>query len=266
MVGRVREASESQLQILSQNRPRLLEEAAKHAVLWLGIADIKGKCPETSWLEGFDDPKTIGRDIVAAHKVAWSIQGVAGDPFEQVARAVSQVVARHPDPGLPTEEARTWLAKQVSELACELGRLAVAGMKQRADGKQRVARHTSWASKILHHAWPEVRSFVWDVNARLALNTHYRHRLSSNPPRGYDYGQFVADCEADLCALRDYPQFQKGMKFLLERRGSVLRDHCKRFATLDESHCRLLTEGFLERRLYDKYLWVEGDFIAKTWS
>ena len=256
-----RKASEDHLQRLRESRPRFLEKAREHAVLWLDTKPVGGKSSETRWLAGFSDPQEVSRDLIAAHKVAWSIQGVAGDPYPDMVKAIRQVISQRPDASVSGAGTRDWIAKRVSDLARDLGMLAVASMRPREDGKERTARHTSWASKILHHAWPDVRTFVWDTNARLALNTRVRHWLSDAASRKYGYRQFLDDCEEDLADLRSNTAFQAGLTRLIEERGSVLSDHCQRFAEQDESEHRIAVCGFLERRLYDKYLWVEGDFI-----
>ncbi|MGH6895526.1 MAG: hypothetical protein ACREJ5_03125 [Geminicoccaceae bacterium] len=256
-----RRVFQDHLGILSANRARLLTEATEDAVRWLGTENIGRKCPETCWLSGFADPHQVNGDLISNHKKTWSIQGVAGNPYELMAQSIRQAIAKRPTANLPADEARNWVATQVSELASELGKLAVACMKPRKDGKERTNTHTSWASKILHHAWPDVRTFVWDANALLALSTRLRRRLTVC--RGYCYRDFLDECEVDLEDLRRCVEFQAGLNRLIRERGSVLRDHCKDIAKLGENDQRVISQDFLERRLYDKYLWAEGDFMKR---
>ena len=261
MVRARKRATENHLQILTENRTRLLEAATEHAIRWLGIQNVEGRSPETRWLAGFTNSQDVSGDLISAHKVAWSIQGVAGRPYDAMARAVQETIRQRPNPHLPVAEARDWVAARISKLASDLGELAVAGMRPGKNGKKRTARHTSWASKILHHAWPDARTFVWDTNARLSLNTRLRHTLSDNAPRGYDYRKFLDECEMDLHSLRNCVEFQVGLDHLIQTRGSILKTHCQNFAELSESEHNAMIVSFLERRLHDKYLWVEGELI-----
>ena len=230
-----------------------LEEALGLAKQWLD-PQKGGASPETRWLEAFADPERVDDLLVRDNRRVWAIRAAkSDDDMKRPGLIRSRIMTVVPADARADEDSRTWLAKQVEELAVQLG-------KVQGPGRERKER--SWASKILLHVWPQRRVFVWDSRVRLALNARIRGKLCANPSRGYTYRQLLDECEKDLNELRDSHLFNAYIKELIECRGDVLL-RCGHFTDLDDEQYATIIRDFLERRLYDKYLWVQGDFLSQ---
>ena len=252
-------ATPEQLEILENQRPRLLERALEEASLWLGSGMIRSKYPETRWLAAFPDQARITPTLMSEHKRTWSIRIVAGNPYAGIAAAVRRHVRHDPEVhGGPAD--LDWAKRQILALGSALGSLSVEAMAPLPNGGVRARNYVSWASKVMLHAWPELRIFIWDKNVRTALNTKNGRAMNAAVRRGYAYENLVNECEDDLATLRGGADFQEKLRELKRRRGLVL-SCVPRVCSMSDQDRNAVVHDFLERRLHDKYLWLQANYI-----
>jgi hypothetical protein len=235
-----------------------MERATDDAVNWLDNDQECGRKTETLWLRGFSAENFVTGNLIKKHKAVWQIRGVKGEPYEDIAKLVQHEIKTAPD---PARISRAMIAERVASLAERIGTLAVKGMSPYRSGKPRVAIHLSWASKILHHCWPDVRTFIWDSYVRLVLGARTGGQSKADKSASYRYEKFLDECEKYFDEIKNTNDFRKGMQQLITKRRKILEHSGNRFKDMESTELEKVSISLLERRLFDKFVWHQGDFI-----
>lgn len=237
---------------LDRARTHTLAKALEYSIEWLGVDKIKSKYPETKWIDAFSKKELITPSLMKENKIAWNIQYVRDEEYPDIARQIQKCIDTRSNEACLGGDSNSAVFRNVTQLAKDI---------QSTGTRPRI--RLSWASKILLHMWPECSVFVWDSNALLSINARMRLDIRDGPVSGYGYWNFMEDCKYDFNRIKTSAQFEVCLEYLIGQRHSVLRDSCARFAGYSEKEYDKLIRDFLSRRLYDKFLWCEGEFIKK---
>lgn len=116
-----------------------------------------------------------------------------------------------------------------------------------ANKLQRTA--TSAASKLANFIFPNDHVYIWDTLAREAVNSRFK-----NDKQDKDYASFHQACEKILKEEQQQPDFQHAVKeldYFFQNQAGPLANRSK------------ISINYIERRLLDKFLWAEGEFLKR---
>jgi putative zinc finger/helix-turn-helix YgiT family protein len=213
---------------------KALEDAKKWCVAPETLVIPDRKRSDQFWLQLFSsDSKTVTAGDAHQFLVSFQLTNRVAWDKEAVAR---RIVGLRQQVFSPIPEA-------VSELAEELG-----GYILNANKGQRT---TSAASKIAFFAKPLQDVYIWDKFARLSA------RFRDPQSRGFnDYAPFHASCAKALAQERGCEDFRAAVE--------EFRRYLQEDVEGPMAEDPVLASSFIERRLLDKLMYWEGEWLSRA--
>lgn len=226
---------------MAANRQGLLEKALNEAINRNPHPSqmINRKRSEQYWLEAFSKPEVDRKKAcIFFRNFQLESQNVKFD-YQAVAEEINAAI-------LDTKPA----VSQVENLSSKLEKLITTNK----DGRQ-----TSAASKLLTFVKPNEEVYIWDKYANQAVR--WRNRV----PKG------LRDYYLDAEENHNYSAYVEAshLAFIAEKQKSEFQDAVHKFDSQTQraqgpiSNRQKIGFEFLERRLFDKLMYMEGEAISK---